>query len=67
MHWIKIANQLPTERQKSSTIELFLVWIPKNNIPVSIAIYEEETGFECLSDTTENEITHWMYLISPMP
>ena len=71
MEWINIKDKLPTEQIDTENIELFFVWMPENETPVGISVYEELKVFEVIPFINlmflikKDIITHWMYISKP--
>ena len=62
MHWVDVTDKLP-EFISTQEAQVLLVWIPKNEIPIALAYYHEQKGFQCYPQG--GVVTHWMNIREP--
>lgn len=64
MHWISVDddNSLPKFVNTQEACVL-LVYIPELEVPVALAFYSEQNGFQCFPQG--GVVTHFMYIREP--
>ena len=63
MHWVDVNDRLP-EFVSMQEASVLLVYIPANKIPVSLAYYNEQKGFQCYPNG--GVVTQWMGIVLPI-
>ncbi len=62
MHWKNVDDGLPQFISKKEACVL-LVCIPELEIPIALAFYDEQNGFQCFPKG--GVVTHFMYIREP--